>query len=171
MKPKTKMFRSKRSKKIFIGRVRFLIACFCLITLENWGIDGLKGISTLADNKTPQIASYEATNEPAEEYEEVGAREFTAYNAGDPNQTDNSPCIGAYAGVNICHELAVGNHICASNEFPKGTVLEVEGLGRCIVLDKMNARYKNRIDWAMEAHEKPEAVAFGLKKLSVKIVK
>ncbi len=97
-------------------------------------------------------------------------REVTAYNAGDPYQCDNTPCISA-SGDNICQLLAQGQIIFASNEFPLGTKLYVEGIGEGIVLDRMNSRFKTRIDYAMQAHEKPRAIAFGLQVLFVKIKK
>ncbi len=96
-------------------------------------------------------------------------REVTAYNAGDPYQTDSTPCISA-SGDNICNLLAQGQIIFASNEFPIGTKLYVEGIGEGTVLDRMNRRYKTRIDVAMQAHEKPRAIAFGLQNLEIKIV-
>ncbi len=97
-------------------------------------------------------------------------RETTMYNAGDPFQCDNTPCISA-SGDNICMLLAQGTNVCAANWLPIGTKIEVEGLGECIVLDRMAKRFSHRVDWAMQAHEKPEAIAFGLKRLSIKILK
>ena len=95
-------------------------------------------------------------------------REITAYNAGDPYQCDDTPCISA-SNDNICEMLAQGINVCATNKESFGTILEIEGLGECIVLDRMNSRFTDRIDWAMQAHEKPQAIAFGLKNLKVKI--
>lgn len=102
--------------------------------------------------------------------EKVIYREFTAYNAGDPYQCDDTPCISASLD-NICELLAQGQVIFASNEFPLGTKLYVEGIGEGIVLDRMNSRFKTRIDVAMQAHEKPRAIAFGLQTLKIKILK
>lgn len=96
-------------------------------------------------------------------------RTITAYNAGDPAQTDNSPCISA-SGDNICNLLAKGEKICAANFVKLGTKLKIEGLGVCTVLDRMNSRYPDRVDWAMEAHQKAEALKFN-KKLLVIIIK
>ena len=91
-------------------------------------------------------------------------RKITMYNAGDPLQCDNTPCISA-SGDNICNLLAKGKNICAANFVPLGTMLEIEGLGTCEVLDRMNSRYPENVDWAMEAHQKQEAINFGVKKL------
>ncbi|MDF1498769.1 MAG: hypothetical protein P1P85_05480 [Patescibacteria group bacterium] len=97
-------------------------------------------------------------------------REVTAYNAGDPSQTDSTPCIGAM-GTNICKKLAEGKKICAANFVKLGTVLNIKGYGDCVVEDRMNSRFKNRVDIAMEAHEKSRAIAFGLQNLSITIKK
>ncbi len=71
----------------------------------------------------------------------------TAYNSV-PGQTDATPCIGAQ-GTDICAYLEAGSNTCAANFVPLGTVLEVEGLGTCVVRDRMNARYYYRVDWYM----------------------
>lgn len=71
----------------------------------------------------------------------------TAYNSV-PWQTDDTPCIGAQ-GTDICRLLEQGENTCAANFVPLGTMLEVEGLGTCMVRDRMNARYHYRVDWYM----------------------
>lgn len=71
----------------------------------------------------------------------------TAYNSVTW-QTDDTPCIGAQ-GTNICHIYERGEDVCAANFVPLGTVLTVEGLGDCVVRDRMNARYDYRVDWYM----------------------
>lgn len=71
----------------------------------------------------------------------------TAYNSV-VWQTDSTPCIGA-SGENICDLYAQGQDVCAANFVPLGTILEVEGLGNCVVRDRMNARYFYRVDWFM----------------------
>lgn len=71
----------------------------------------------------------------------------TAYNSV-PWQTDDTPCIGA-EGTDICEIYASGENVCAANFVPLGTKLEVEGLGTCIVRDRMNSRYYKRVDWYM----------------------
>jgi 3D (Asp-Asp-Asp) domain-containing protein len=100
------------------------------------------------------------------EAESQTVREVTAYNAGDPSQTDASPCITA-DGANACEALAQGEKICAANFAPLGSYLEIEGYGICRVADRMNSRFANRVDIAMEAHEKDRAVKFGLQHLEV----
>jgi 3D (Asp-Asp-Asp) domain-containing protein len=105
-------------------------------------------------------------------YEEVSktVREATAYNVGEPNQTDGSPCITA-DGTNACDELAQDEKICAANNLPLGTKLYVKGFGICTVKDRMNSRYESRIDLAMQVHEKERAVKFGLQNLEVSVLK
>ena len=71
----------------------------------------------------------------------------TAYNSV-AWQTDETPCIGAQ-GTDICEIYERGEDICAANFVPLGTVLSVEGLGDCVVRDRMNARYDYRVDWYM----------------------
>lgn len=72
-------------------------------------------------------------------------REVTMYTS-EPKQTDNSPCIGA-SGQDQCVLWRNGQNICATNAYPKGTVLNIQGLGDCLVMDRMNSKFKNRIDW------------------------
>jgi 3D (Asp-Asp-Asp) domain-containing protein len=93
-------------------------------------------------------------------------REVTAYTAGDPYTTDDTPCISA-SGDNICELLAKGQLICAANFVDLGTKLYVDNYGECTVLDRLNSRYTNRVDVAMQAHEKQRALNFGLQRLYV----
>ena len=47
--------------------------------------------------------------------------EITMYTSR-PEETDNSPCIGA-SGQNQCVLWRNGQNICATNKYPKGTIL------------------------------------------------
>lgn len=96
-------------------------------------------------------------------------REVTAYNVGDPAQTWGNPCVAAN-GENICAALDAGQKRCAANFVPFGTKLHIEKVGECVVTDRMNRRYKNRVDIAMKLVEKDKAIEFGLQRLTVKIV-
>ena len=69
---------------------------------------------------------------------------MTAYNS-TIGQTDSTPCISADAS-NICKRYAKGEKICASNSYPLGSRLYVDGYGECTVADRMNRRYKDRVD-------------------------
>ena len=92
----------------------------------------------------------------------------TAYNAGDVNQTDDDPCKSA-TGDDICELLEQGINVCAINSLPFYSILEVDKMGECVVLDRTNSRYKNRVDWAMKLSEKDRAIKFGKQKLEIKV--
>lgn len=96
-------------------------------------------------------------------------RESTAYNAGDPLQCDDTPCISA-DNSNICNRLANGEKLIASNEFKLGTRIEIQGKGIYTVVDRMNERYTTRIDIAMKLGQKPQAIKYGLKTIKIRIV-
>ena len=96
-------------------------------------------------------------------------RIVTAYNAGDPNQTDDTPCISAN-GENLCEALARGERRCAANFVPLGTSLHVDKFGVCVVTDRTNKRYRNRVDIAMQKDEYHKARRFGRQRLHVKIL-
>lgn len=96
-------------------------------------------------------------------------RVVTAYNAGDPAQTDDSPCISA-SGENICKALEKGKKRCAANFVPLGSSLYVDKIGVCLVTDRTNKRYRNRVDIAMQKNEYQKARRFGRQKLTVKII-
>lgn len=96
-------------------------------------------------------------------------RYVTAYNVGDPGQTDDTPCIGA-ANINICKALARGEKHCAANFVPLGSALHIDKIGVCIVTDRMNKRYRNRVDIAMPRQHKAKALKFGRQKLLVRII-
>ena len=96
-------------------------------------------------------------------------RVVTAYNVGDPRQTDDTPCISAN-GENICRALANGEMRCAANFVPLGSRLHVDKIGVCLVTDRMNKRYRNRVDIAMQKDEYRKALRFGRQKLQVKIL-
>ena len=96
-------------------------------------------------------------------------RVVTAYNAGDSSQTDDTPCISAN-GENICDALAKGQKRCAANFVPLGSLLYVDKIGVCLVTDRTNKRYRNRVDIAMQKGEYNKARRFGRQKLHVKIL-
>ncbi len=93
-------------------------------------------------------------------------REVTAYNVGDPSQTDASPCIGA-TGQDLCALIAQGRKIVATNELPFGSKVEING-EVYEVLDRMNSRYQHRYDIAMPVDQKTNAIKWGLKILDVR---
>ena len=116
-------------------------------------------------NLLNQLAVKKDSNNAVDEH----IREVTAYNVGDPKQNYGNPCISAN-GENICAALNKGLRRCAANFVPFGTKLSIERFGFCTVTDRMNKRYKNRVDIAMKPNEKQRALRFGLKRLKVKII-
>jgi len=94
--------------------------------------------------------------------ENVGFRIVTAYNAV-PEQTDEEPCISA-SGMNVCE---THKKICASNEFPFGTLLLI-GDQVWEVQDRTHSRYKYRIDLLVDDYE--EAREWGKRVLEIKKV-
>lgn len=85
-------------------------------------------------------------------------------------ETDSTPEIGA-TGENIWHLLQAGVRVCASNDFKLGTVVDVSGLGRCVIKDRMNSRYtgKGHIDWYF-GYDTASALQFGRQVLAVSYV-
>src|SRR3989344_7474016 len=114
--------------------------------------------------------------EPEIKYSVVreSVRQVTAYNVGDPYQNDSTPCIGAYAKVNLCEEVEKGVRVCAANFVPKQTMLRIftkDGQNfECIVWDRMHSRFSSRVDIAMNYSEKSQAKEFGLQTLKVQIL-
>jgi len=91
-------------------------------------------------------------------------RTVTAYTLR-PEETDDTPCIGAY-GDDLC-EISKSVQVCASNEFGRGTKLKV-GDVECIVLDRMSPRFKNRVDLVI--NNLGEALQFGRQTLEVAVI-
>jgi len=120
-----------------------------------------------------EISSPVAITSPEPKSEEISLygiksetiREVTMYNSL-PEQTDDTPCISA-DGTNICE---LDYNVCATNAFPFGTVLYVDKLGECVVHDRMNKRYKERIDWYAKM-DLQRALNFGIQNLAVMEVK
>ena len=95
-------------------------------------------------------------------------REVSAYNVGDVYQCDDTPCISAN-NEDICLALELNKKRCAANFVPLGTTLVIDNYGECLVTDRMNSRFKNRVDIAMKYNEKERALKFGVQKLKVAI--
>ena len=95
-------------------------------------------------------------------------REVTAYNVGVRRQTSDDPCIGA-AGQNLCRLVARGLKICAANFVDPETILNIEGYGECVVLDRMHRRFAHRVDIAMRKDEVDRALEFGVQRRLVEI--
>ncbi len=106
-------------------------------------------------------------NAPEGEFEPISdIFTITAYSPSI-NETDDTPCIGA-RNTNVCELHSQGEIIFASNAFPLGTTICVQGFGCGKVLDRMNKRYTDRIDVFMPT--KSEAKEFGKKELEVVVL-
>lgn len=90
---------------------------------------------------------------------------FTAYNAIE-SQTDGSPCVGA-GNHNIC-EISKWKRVCASRLYPLHTVISIDGIGECEILDRTSIKNGKKIDILMPTYE--EAINFGKKELKYKVV-
>jgi len=92
-------------------------------------------------------------------------REITMYTSR-VEETDASPFITAN-GTDL---REIDYNACASNAFPFGTELRIEGLGDCVVIDRMNKRYSNSVDW-YAGMDLQRALKFGRQNLLVEILK
>lgn len=123
----------------------------------------------------PMLTAYPVAkvNSPLEitDLSKTVIHEVTAYNSFE-EQTDSSPCIAAY-GDNICelYDFYKSKNISifATNKYPKNTLLYVEHIGKAIVLDKMNSRYKNRLDFYVK-YDYERALKFGKQNLRVLVL-
>lgn len=96
-------------------------------------------------------------------------REVTAYNVGVRGQTSDEPCIGA-TGENLCRLIARGLKVCAANFVEPETILNIEGYGECVVLDRMHRRFAHRVDIAMREDEVDRALEFGIQRRQVEVI-
>jgi 3D (Asp-Asp-Asp) domain-containing protein len=122
--------------------------------------------SVKAEMNTPHSRRYRTFSSRPIKYR---VRLVTAYNVGDPFQTDTTPCIGAGDG-NLCRAVARGEKVCAANFVPLNTYLYIRGYGVYRVADRLNSRFKNRVDIAMASHQKDKAREFGVKYLAVSVL-
>lgn len=88
----------------------------------------------------------------------------TAYTLSE-DETDNTPCEGAF-GDDLC-VMSKKLQICATNDYTHNQKLSVGGV-ECVVLDKMNPRYKNAVDLLFP--DKKSALEFGRKKLPIAVL-
>lgn len=94
----------------------------------------------------------------------------TAYTS-EVGQTDSSPEVAAN-GENIWSLYQVGKNTCAINDIAFGSKLTVEGLGDCVVRDRMNPRYTHtaHLDFYF-GKDTAKALQFGIKSLNVMVVR
>jgi len=113
--------------------------------------------------KLPDFKIYKLTNGQF--------RTITAYNVGDEAQTDDTPCIGAYSDIDLCQAVADGRRVCASNAYPKYSLIYIEGYGECEILDRMAEKFSQRVDIAFPLDQKAEAIEWGKKSRRVYLIK
>lgn len=94
----------------------------------------------------------------------------SAYNVGDIEQNDASPCQGAAPKVDLCKEVSEGRGVCATRRHPLHTKIEFENGIQCEVLDRTGEKYANRIDLAFALDEKSLALEWGVKVLKYRII-
>lgn len=170
---KNKTYKGKPTKSMIKKQRYLLIACVVWVVsgwLTHTGYMTGKAIATDAQiaGVTIQQKTIDQPAEPETSESNGTIREVTAYNVGDPAQTDSTPCIGA-SGIDLCEALARGEKHCATNFVPLGTVIEIQNFGECVVSDRMNSRFANRVDVAMKLSEKDRAIKFGLQNLLVTV--
>lgn len=114
----------------------------------------------------PELVYVRAEDEPGGRSGAM-TRVITSYTLGRPEETDDTPCIGA-SGHDLCELVKKGERVCASNEFRLGTRIAFAGT-ECVVLDRTNARYQYRVDVAKLDYQ--EALAFGRQVHEVEVIK
>lgn len=93
----------------------------------------------------------------------------------EEGQTDKHPCEAADQS-NICERKAANELICASNRFPLGTKLDIDGLGPCVVADRTSKKYSHRIDWYFghdakgSTVKKQRALKIGVRARKVRVI-
>jgi 3D (Asp-Asp-Asp) domain-containing protein len=143
-------------KKQFVF-LKLLVVIAVIHLLVNLAAADIINPTGPVDDKQPKLQTH------------ASIRVVTAYNVGDPRQTDDTPCVSAN-GEDICEALIKGEKRCAANFVPLGTRLHVETVGVCLVTDRTNRRYRDRVDIAMHKHEYQKAIQFGRQNLMVKVI-
>lgn len=129
---------------------------------------GIDVASPFAPGVGPEIETIATLTEFVRNPPPGRVREVTAYNVGDKRQTDGTPCLGA-TGENLCRLVARGLKVCAANFVAPETILNIEGYGECVVLDRTNRRFGHRVDIAMRLDEADRALEFGIQRRYVEI--
>lgn len=116
-------FDSKATASVTLGRA-------CAITSARVETEGVEMPKAESKRKRPHGAA---------------TLEVSGYTSSR-GQTDATPCIAADQS-DICARKRQGELICATNVYPLGSRIHVEGLGTCVVADRMNSRYQAHVDW------------------------
>ena len=152
----------------WITMKRTILLTFVIAVFFLWMRSGIDALAPL----TPWVGSMNMAADNQAGFVEnpiTGViREVTAYNVGVRGQTSDAPCIGA-TGQNLCRLVARGLKICAANFVDPETILNIEGYGECVVLDRMNPKFPHRVDIAMRKDEVYRAIDFGIQQRQVEV--
>ena len=82
-----------------------------------------------------------------------------------------SECVGLYSGGPTASGVMpkAGITVAAPRWIPFGTILQIPGVGRRVVQDRLALRSDNRIDIFVRSHR--EAKRFGTRKISISDIK
>ena len=145
-----------------------ILLTFVIAVVALWIGSGIVMTALLAPEAGSKIPADDDPSGSVGNPTSVLVREVTAYNVGRRNPTSGSPGIGA-RGQNLCRLIAQGLKICAANFVAPKTILNIEGYGECLVLDRMHRRFSHRVDIAMREEEVGRAVEFGIRRLQVEV--
>ena len=141
-----KKLKSLKSRLSDLGKrsIKFLIPIplFFWVVLDGPVYTNEAIISEEAFKQTISAPVVEEKIEPAQKTKWAVVTGYTS----DPLETDDSPCISA-DGSDICALFIRGENTCASNDYKFGTILYIDGLGKCIVRDRMAKKWYDKIDW------------------------
>jgi 3D (Asp-Asp-Asp) domain-containing protein len=165
-----KLISAKKAKKIIILLIFMLCFDFILFAVPVLASEAVEGEDIANINKNIIITENNKINLSKNTdlaVKSIGKHIITAYNS-DPTQTDNTPCITAN-GFNLC-EYGIEDTV-AANFLPFGTKIripELFGDRVFIVRDRMNPRYRDRLDiWMIN---KADAKQFGVKSAIVEVL-
>jgi 3D (Asp-Asp-Asp) domain-containing protein len=147
----------KTSHLVDMTLLIIFVGCFYSLV---WNKTYLSGVKSIPINTTPIIHVIKQQT-----YDKKAT--FTAYTLNE-SETDGTPCIGA-GNHNLCVEQSKNTRrICASRFLPLHTIIEIETIGDCEVLDRISYKYSERIDILFKTKE--EAIKFGKKTLNYKVI-
>ena len=145
-----------------------ILLAFAIAVILLWIVPGIEVPAPATTGVGPGIMTVDRQAGFVENPTPGLVREVTAYNVGVRGQTGNEPCIGA-TGQNLCRLVAQGLKVCAANFVDHETILNIEGYGECVVLDRMHRRFGHRVDIAMRKDEVGRALEFGIQRRLVEV--
>ncbi len=147
-------------------RVRTSVACRVHPELASSGACGTGTIAMAVPAPAPPETQAAPKNKPSKKKKRTRITRIvraTAYNAV-PQQTDSTPEICAWGDKVRPGIIAISRDLEASG-LTRGKEVYIEGIGKMVVMDRMNRRKRNQIDLYMEKYE--DAVRFGVKELTI----